>query len=99
MAASPREPAPGSHFSGRQVVSALETRANAPTFPLEKRGISAKQEALLISDWQQQCPRPIVQMKPVTQPAGGGKGAIPCCWPWPLDFLFLAPRRAHCIMH
>jgi hypothetical protein len=30
----------------------------------------------------------MVQMKPVTQPADGGKGAIPYCWSWPLDFLF-----------
>ena len=69
-----------------------------PTFSSEKRGIPAKREALLISDWQRQCPRPMVQMKPVTQPADGGEGAIPYCWSWPLDFLFLAPPRAHCIM-
>jgi hypothetical protein len=79
-------------------ISALETRAAAPTLSLGKRGIPAKQEALLISDWQRQCPRPMVQMKPVMQPADGGKGAIPYCWSWPLDFLFLAPPRAHCIM-
>ena len=29
----------------------------------------------MISDWQQQCPRPMVQMNPVTQPADGGEGA------------------------
>jgi hypothetical protein len=75
-----------------------ETRAAAPTFSSEKRDIPAKQEALLISDWQRQCPRPMVQMKPVTLPADGGEGAIPYCWSWPLDFLFLAPPRAHCIM-
>ena len=76
----------------------LETRAAAPTFSFGKRGIPVKQEALLISDWQRQCPRPMVQMKPVTQPADCGEGAIPYCWPWRLDFLFLAPQRAHCIM-
>jgi hypothetical protein len=66
-------------FQAAKWYSALETRAAAPTLPLEKRGIPAKQEALLISDWQQQCPRPMVQMKLVMQPAGGGKGAIPYC--------------------
>jgi hypothetical protein len=52
----------------------------------------------LISDWQRQCPRPRVQMKPVTQPADGGEGATPYCWSWRWDFLFLAPQWAHCIM-
>ena len=52
----------------------------------------------LISDWHGQCPRPMVQMKSVTQPADSGGGAIPYFWSWPLDFLFLAPPRAHCIM-
>jgi hypothetical protein len=85
-------------FQAARWYSALETRAAAPTLSSEKRGIPAEQEALLISDWQRQCPRPMVQMKPVTQPADGGEGAIPYCWSWPLDFLFLAPPRAHCIM-
>jgi hypothetical protein len=75
-----------------------ETMAAAPTFSSEERGIPAGQETLLISDWQRQCPRPMVQAKPVTQPADGGEGAILYCWPWPLDFLFLAPPRARCIM-
>src|SRR4029450_8631236 len=57
-----------------------------------------KQEALLISDWQRKCPRPMVHVKPVTQPADGGEGATPYCWSWRLDFLFLARRRADCIM-
>jgi hypothetical protein len=87
-----------SHFQAANWYSALETKVGSPTLSLEKRGIPAKQEALLISDWQRQCPRPMVQMKPVTQPADGGEGAIPYCWSWPLDFLFLAPPRAHCIM-
>jgi hypothetical protein len=46
---------------------------------LDKRGIPAKQETLLISDWRPQCPRPMIQMKPVTQPVDGGEGAIPYC--------------------
>jgi hypothetical protein len=87
-----------SHFPAARWYSALATRAAAPTLSLERRGIPAKQEALLISDWQRQCPRPMVQMKPVTQPADGGEGAIPYCWSWLLDFLFLAPPRARCIM-
>jgi hypothetical protein len=66
-------------FQTARWYSTLETRGAAPTFSLEKRGIPAKQEALLISDWQQQCPRPMVRMKVVTQPANGGKGAIPYC--------------------
>ena len=56
-------------------------------------------ETVLISNWKRRCPRPMVQMKPVTQLAGGGEGAIPYCWSWLLDFLFLAPLRAHCTMH
>jgi hypothetical protein len=87
-----------SHFQAANWYSALETKVGSPTLSLEKRGIPAKQEALLISDWQRQCPRPMVQMKPVTQPADGGEGAIPYCWSWRWDFLFLAPPRAHCIM-
>ena len=79
--------------------SALETRAVVRTLPFEKRGIPAKQDAVLISDWQQQCPRPMVQVKPVTPSVDGGEGAILYCWSWPLDFLFLAPPRAHCIMY
>jgi hypothetical protein len=74
-----------------------ETRAAAPTFSSEKRGISAKQEALLISYWQRQCPRPMAQMKPVTLSADGEEGAIPYCWSWPSDFFFLVPPQAHCI--
>ena len=40
----------------------------------------------------------MIQMKPVTRPADGGEEAIPYCWSWLLDFLFLAPPRARCIM-
>src|SRR3954466_1134791 len=57
-----------------------------------------KQEALLISDRQRKCPRPMMQKKPVTQPADGGEGATPYCWSWRLDFLSLGPPRAHCTM-
>jgi hypothetical protein len=78
--------------------SALENKGRCSDVILGKRGIPAKQEALLISDWRRQCPRLMVQMKPVTQSADGGEVAIPYCWSWPLDFLFLAPPRAHCIM-
>jgi hypothetical protein len=53
-------------FQTARWYSALETRAGAPTLSLEKRGIPAKREALLISDWQLQCPHPRIQMKPVT---------------------------------
>jgi hypothetical protein len=53
-----------------------------------------QQQALLISDGQRQW----VQMKLAKQTADGGEAAIPYCWSWPLDFLFLAPLWAHCIM-
>src|SRR6476646_4164024 len=52
----------------------------------------------LISDWQRQCPRPMVQMNPVMQPADDAEGATPYCWSWRLDFLFLAPQLVRCIM-
>jgi hypothetical protein len=80
-------------FQAARGIPLLKPGAAAPTSPLQKRGIVAK-----FSDWQRQCPRPMVRMKPVTQPADGGKGAAPYCWSWPLDFLFLAPPRAHYIM-
>jgi hypothetical protein len=76
-----------------------ETRAAALTFILGKRGIRTKQETLLISDWQRQCPHLMVQMKPVTQSADGGEGTVPYCWSWPSDFLSLAPPLADYIMY
>ena len=82
-------------FTGVHASAAFKSLQATSNATLPGLWMLAQTSCSAISDWQRQCPRPMVQMKPVTQPADGGKGAIPY---WPLDFLFLAPPRAHYIM-
>jgi hypothetical protein len=95
---APSRPQPASRiFQAAMWYSALETNVAAATLSW-KMWYSCIAGSAFDLDWQRKCPRPIVQGKPVTQPDDGGEGATPYCWSWRLDFLFLAPQRAHCIM-
>jgi hypothetical protein len=67
-----------SENEGIHEIPLLKPRSLLRRLSLEYVVFLQSSKRFLISDWQRKCPRPMIQVQPVTQPAAdGGEGATP----------------------